>query len=67
VTLEAQRFHIQLVEFTLEREFSVTSGATEVVDAEALVQRRDDVAGDGPIAYEANVPEELVEMGLAVG
>ena len=67
VALLADRLQVDLVELGLDGHLLVAGRAGEVVDAPGLAQRREDVAVDDLVADVAEVAEQLVVVGLAVG
>ena len=67
VALLAYRLEVDLVELGLDRHLLVARRAGKVVDAPGLVESGEDVPLDDLVADVAEVAEELVVVGLAVG
>lgn len=66
ITLLADRFQVNLIKFGLDSHLLVTRAAGEVVNTPSLVQGSKHVRLDNLVADIAEVPKQLMVMGLTV-
>jgi len=67
VALLADRLQIDLIELCLHRHLLVARRTSKVVHAPSLVECGEDVGLDDLVAHIAQVPEQLMVVGLTVG
>ena len=67
VALLAHGLQIHFIELSLDGHLLVTGGAGKVLGLPSLVEGSEDIPGDDGVADVAEVPEQLVVVGLTVG